>query len=127
MKFDNIWIANRKLYRKGLNGNRMQIDPLTGYLEPIYKNGFSAKKKAVFIERLRICKNFSEIVKSIGFDQHTVYDAIALDSKFREAVNACSQIPDRKKHLNNALETIAFEEKCAVVSQLAKAAEKYKK
>lgn len=105
----------------------MKVDPETGFLQAVYVSGFTAKKKAAFIERYKVCRNFAEVCKSVSLDLQTVYDAIALDAKFRDAVNACKQIPGRKMRLNDALENIKTEEHSLVIQQLAKAADKYKK
>lgn len=127
MIFDATWADNRKQLRKGMTGTGMAVDPATGYLQAKRESGFTAKKKVLFIERLKVCKAFCEIAKSVKTDVACVYDALVLDLRFREAVNQAQQIPGRKKHLNDALETIKFEETSQTIAELARAAEKYKK
>lgn len=127
MLFDATWADNRKHLRKGMTGTGMKADPVTGYLEAMRDSGFTAKKKVLFIERLKLCKGFCEVARSVKVDVGAVYDALVLDLKFRDAVNQAQQMPDRKSHLNDALETIKFEETSQTVAELSKAAEKYKK
>ena len=119
-KFDAVWVENRKKYRKNLKGTRMTVDPITGYLEPVGRKGFSADYKNTFIERFRVCNNMKQIAESLKFDQATIYDAIAVDKKFRDDVNACYLIEGRSKQLRDKLEEIVSEQKNQIIADLSK-------
>lgn len=125
-RFDATWIANRFRYRKTLKGTRMCVDPVTGYMRPVGRDGFTAEERAIFIERLRLCSNTAQICRSIPIDIQSFYDAIAVDTKFRQEVNLAYKIPNRAMQLNNGLEEIRHVEKKTVVNELVKAMEKYK-
>lgn len=125
-RFDATWIANYKRYRKTLTGTRMSLDPITGYMRPIGRDGFTAEDRATFVERLKICSNITQICKSFPIDKMTFLDAVAVDEKFRTEVNAAWKIPNRPKHLNTALAEIQHFEKKTVVNELFKVMDKYK-
>ena len=122
---DQIWIDNRTRYRKGMAGTGMRVNPSTGYLESPKPNGFSSDKKKTFIERFTVCKNKSAICKSIPIDIQSVYDAVALDSKFRTDFIHCETIKRRKNKLNDALVELASSEKVQVIAELTKKMDKY--
>lgn len=124
--FDETWVANRRRYRKTLSGSQHAVDPDTGYLESQWNKGFTAANKAVFVERLKHCRNYSQISKSIPVDIQSFYDAVAIDPKFREDVNACGKIPDRAMQLNHAIAQLNKKENTDVISDLLKRAENYK-
>lgn len=123
--FDQIWIENRLRYRKRLTGSAMRMDEVTGYLEPATRRGFSAEEKQTFIKRYTVCSNFKQCTKSVNVDVQTVYDAIAIDKRFREDIIKCNEIVGRKKQLNDELVKLAVSEKVAVLSELSKEADKY--
>lgn len=124
-RFDETWVANRFRYRKTLKGKNLTLDPDTGYMSPKVPYGFKAVDRAVFIERLRICNNIAEICRSIPIDLQTFYDAIAVDTKFREDVNQAYTIENRALHLNDGLVEMKKEEKTAVINDLMEKAKKY--
>ncbi len=125
--FNQIWIENRFRYRNGMTGTALRLDEATGYLEPSTRRGFSAEMKQVFIKRFMICSNFKQICKSVFVDVQTVYDAIALDKKFREDIIRCNEIIGRKKQLNDQLVEMAKSEKTAVLTDLTGRMDKYLK
>lgn len=124
-KFDQIWIDNRFRYRNGMNGRALRMDERTGYLEPITKRGFSAEMKETFIKRFTICSNQRQIIKSLNVDVQSIYDAIALDKKFREDYLKCNSILTRKKQLNDELVNLASSEKVQVITDLTNKLSKY--
>lgn len=124
--FDETWIDNRRKRRKTLKGTKLDLDPVTGYLEPFTRKGFTAYQKCTFIERLKICKNYNQICKSIPIDLQAFYDAVALDTKFREEVNKANLIENRSMQLENALVSIKIEEKENILKDLMKKAEGYR-
>ncbi len=125
--FNQIWIENRFRYRNGMTGTALRLDEATGYLEPSTRRGFSAEMKQVFIKRFMICSNFKQICKSVFVDVQTVYDAIALDKKFREDIIRCNEVIGRKKQLNDQLVEMAKSEKTAVLTDLTGRMDKYLK
>ena len=125
--YDETWIANYKRTRKTLTGTRMALDPVTGYMRPVGRDGFTAEDRATFVERFKICNNITQICKSLDIDKMTYLDAVAVDEKFRNEINAAHNIPNRPKQLNNGLEAIKHVEKTEVVADLAKSMEKYLK
>ncbi len=124
-KFDQIWIDNRFRYRNGMKGSRMRLDEATGYLEPSTRRGFSAEMKAVFIKRFTVCSNRKAIAKSLFVDIQSVYDALALDKKFREDFIKAESIIERSPRLNDELVKLATSEKTKVVMDLTASAAKY--
>lgn len=126
-RFDAVWIANRFVYRKTLRGNKLRLDDVTGYLESPDRRCFSAAQRKVFIDRFRVCSNMSQIARSIPIDIQSVYDAIAVDPKFRADIIALDQIPGRSKQLNDEMTKLAASEKSQVISDLSKSVEKYTK
>lgn len=125
-KFDQVWIDNRIRYRKDMKGTALRLDDETGYLEPTTKRGFSAEMKKIFIQRFSVCKNKLAICKSLYIDPATVYDAIALDKKFREDYLKADSVVERSPRLNDELVKVANSAKQTVINDLTKAAEKYK-
>ncbi len=105
----------------------MALDPVTGYMRPVGRDGFTAEDRATFIERLKICGNIRQICKSIPIDVMSFYDAVAVDDKFREDVNKANEIPNRSKQLNNSLEAIKHIDKTTVIADLSKNIGKYLK
>lgn len=103
----------------------MTQDPVTGYMRPIGRDGFTAEDRATFVERFRVCSNIAQICKSVDITRMTFYDALVVDKKFRDDVNACFEIPDRAFQLEKGLEGIKYVEKKTVVNALTKAAQKY--
>ncbi len=126
-KFDQIWIENRFRYRKGMRGTAMRLDEATGYLETTTRRGFTAEMKDIFIKRFTVCSNKKAICRSLFVDVQAVYDAIALDKKFREDYMKCDQIIKRNPHLNNELVVLANSEKKTIVDDLTSKLEKYSK
>jgi hypothetical protein len=124
--FDQIWIENRFRNRKGMVGTALRLDPETGYLEPTTKRGFSAEQKATFIKRFEVCNNQRQVAKSVRIDIQAVYDAIALDSHFREEFVRCAGIPGRTKRLNDELIKLSHSEKNEIIADLLKKTDKYK-
>lgn len=124
-KFDALWVANRTRYRKTIKGSRMRLDDVTGYLEPSHRRGFSAEMKKTFIARFKVCSNMTAIAKSVNIDLQAIYDAIAIDPKFRADIQKCNENTQRSKQLNSEMEKLAVSEKVQVITDLAKAAEKY--
>ena len=124
-RFNEIWCANRKRQRKTLTGTRLALDPDTGFLNPVGRDGFTSEDRAAFVERLRICSNITQVCKSIPIDVQSFYDAVAVDQGFRKAVNEACNIPGRAKQLNEGMKAIKHQEKTDVVNELFKAAEKY--
>ena len=125
-KFDQIWVSNRFRYRKGMTGTGMIVDPATGYLEPATRRGFNGEMKKVFIDRFKVCSNRNQISKSLFINIQAIYDAIAVDEKFRNDFIACDQIEGRNKQLNNSLIELAASAKNQVISDLASRIDKYK-
>lgn len=123
--FDETWIANRLKFRKTLKGTRLTLDPITGYLEPVGRDGFTAEDRKTFIERLRICNNYAQICKSLNITTGSFYDAIVVDRKFRDDVNAANKIENRNKQLNNSLAQVDVNQKEAVIKDLMERAKKY--
>lgn len=124
--FDRIWIENRFRNRKGMVGTALRLDPETGYLEPVTKRGFSAEQKATFIKRFEVCNNQRQVAKSVRIDIQSVYDAIALDDKFRAEFTRCLAIVGRTKHLNDELIKLSHSEKNELIADLLKRTERYK-
>jgi len=124
-KFDQIWIDNRFRYRKGMKGSTMRKDVATGYLEPKNIRGFNAEMKKTFIQRYSVCDNKSAIAKSLFVDIQSVWDAIALDEKFRTDIIKCDQIISRKHRLNDSLVELANSEKTNTILELSRSLEKY--
>lgn len=124
-KIDETWIANRMLYRSRLTATRMALDPDTGYLQSIRLEGFTAKKKALYIERFKLCSNQTQIAKSIGIDKECVRDALAVDKKFRDDFNKCLEIEGRAKKLNTAIKEITIKEDRAIINELTRNIGKY--
>ena len=125
-KFDQIWIENRFRNRKAMTGTALRIDPQTGFLEPATKRGFSAEQKATFIKRFEVCNNQRQIAKSVRIDIQAVYDAIALDEKFRAEFLRCLGTAGRSKHLNDELVKLSSSEKNELIADLLKKSDKYK-
>ena len=123
--FDETWAVNRKRYRKGMTGTGMMVNKDTGYKESANKQGFSAKSKVIFIQRLRACNNFAQICDSIPIQIQTFYDALVLDEKFRDDVNAAGKIPNRPKQLNDALMELRNKDKEQAISTLFNKAKGY--
>lgn len=103
----------------------MRMDDATGYLEPATRRGFNAEMKETFIKRFKVCSNRRGIARSINVDIQSVYDAIALDKKFREEFIKADAKP-RTTRLTNELEKLAASEKTQVVEELASKINKYK-
>ncbi len=103
----------------------MRMDDVTGYLEPVTIRGFSAEMKQTFIARYTICSNQSAICKSLGIDKATMYDAVVLDTKFRENFIYCNSLSGRSKRLNDELVKLAGSEKQSVILDLSKKLDKY--
>ena len=118
-KFDQIWISNRFRYRKTLKGTRLVKDPVTGYLEPVGRKGFTAEMRKTFIDRLRVCNNYNQIAKSVGIQIQSFYDAVAVDDKFREEVLLCDKIENRSIQLNNELKQLKIKEKNQTIEDLS--------
>lgn len=125
-KFDQIWIDNRFRNRKTLKGSRLRLDDVTGYLEPAERRGFSAEQRKTFVDRFKVCSNMAAIARSVNIDIQTVYDAIAVDSKFRAEIIKCNENTQRSKQLNNELVKLAASEKVQVITDLSNKLEKYK-
>lgn len=125
-KFDAIWIANRFRYRKTLKGSRLKKDPVTGYMESPDRRCFSAEQRKTFILRFKVCSNAAQIAKSIPIDIQSVYDAIAVDTKFREDFLEADKIAGRSKHLNDEMAKLAVAEKAQVITDLGNRLDKYK-
>ncbi len=124
--FDQIWIENRFRMRKAMTGTALILDQQTGFLEPATKRGFSAEQKATFIKRFEVCNNQRQVAKSVRIDIQAVYDAIALDEKFRAEFVRCMGLTGRTKHLNDELIKLSTSEKNAIIADLLKKTEKYK-
>lgn len=124
--FDQIWIENRFRNRKGMVGTALRLDPETGYLEPTTRRGFSAEQKATFIKRFEVCNNQRQVAKSVRIDIQAVYDAIALDNRFREDFVRCIGIAGRTKRLNDELIKLSHSEKNEIIADLLKKTAKYK-
>ena len=118
-KFDQIWIDNRFRYRKGMRGTAMRLDEPTGYLESCTRRGFTAEMKSTFIKRFMVCSNMKAITKSIFVDIQSVYDALALDKKFRDDFLKCDELKGRSKQLTNELEKLTVAEKIQIVQNLS--------
>lgn len=108
----------------------MRLDEATGYLEPKDKRGFSAEMRKTFVDRFRVCSNMTAISRSINIDIQSVYDAIAVDPKFRKDIIACNTpdsngIDKRSKKLNDELVKLAASEKSQVISDLQARRAKY--
>ena len=125
-EFNEIWVANRKRYRKGLTGTRLVRDPETGYMDPHDRRGFTAEMRATFIARFRICSNMKQICQSVRIERQTVYDAIAVDEKFRREFIEAYKILGRSKRLNDEMVKLAASEKSQVLTDLKNIAERYK-
>lgn len=117
--FDQIWIDNRFRYRKTLRGSRLRLDDVTGYLEPSDRRGFSAEMRQTFINRFRVCSNMAAIAKSVNIDIQSVYDAVAVDPKFRADIIKCNENTGRSKQLNDEMKKLAASEKAQVVIDLS--------
>ncbi len=126
-QFDQIWIENRYRYRKGMRGTAMRLDEATGYLEPMTRRGFSAEMKDIFIKRFTVCSNKRAICRSLFIDVGSVYDAIAIDKKFREDYLKCDSIIKRNTQLNDELVVLANSEKKNIVDDLTSKLDKYSK
>ncbi len=124
-KFDQVWIDNRFRYRAGMSGTALRTDEVTGYMEPITIRGFSAEMKETFIKRFTVCSNMAAICRSINIDTAAVYDAIALDPKFRTDFIRCYYSTGRKKQLNNQLVILADSAKQQVITELTSKLSKY--
>lgn len=125
IKYDNIWVSNRFRYRKTLKGTRLTKHPVYGYLEPVGRKGFTAEKRKTFIDRFKICSNMKQIADSIEITMGSIYDAIAVDDKFREDINACNEIPGRSKKLNNELKSLEVREKNQIIADLGRKLKDY--
>jgi hypothetical protein len=119
-QYDDVWAANFKRMRRTLKGTRLTVDPVTGYLEPVGRDGFTADDRATFIERLKVCSNITQICKSIPIDKMTFFDALVVDAKFRKDVNEALLIEGRATQLNDSLANIRYEEKKTVIEDLGK-------
>ena len=108
-----------------MTGTGAVVNKDTGYKESALKAGFSAESKVVFIQRLKACNNFSQIAASIPIDIQTFYDALAVDEKFREDVNAACLIPNRPKQLNDALMELKHKDKEQAITTLFNKAKGY--
>ncbi len=126
-EFNTAWVQNRRRYRKTLNGNKLILDEATGYMTPVVKHGFNAAKRRLFIERLRICKQLSEVCRSIPVHISTIYDAIAIDPLFRQHVNEALKIEGRKLYLDDALDEQMKDTKNTLLADLIKKAKQYEK
>lgn len=126
-KYDQVWIENRFRYRKGMKGSALRLHEETGYLESTNQRGFSAEMKDTFIKRFMLCNNMKQICESVNIDIQAVYDAIALDKKFRDDINYCNEQKGRKKQLNDELLEQAVSEKTAIISELTNKMDKYLK
>lgn len=118
MVYDAVWVSNRFRYRKTLTGTRLTKHPVLGYLEPVGRKGFTAEMRKTFIDRFKICSNMKQIAKSVEISMASVYDAIAVDTKFREDINTCNEIEGRSKKLHNELESLKVTEKNQTISDL---------
>lgn len=125
-KFDQVWIDNRLRYRKTLKGSNMALDPDTGYLQSPHRRGFMGKQKALFMERFKVCSNVKDVARSINIDIQAIYDAVAIDPKFRQMFLEIDKIEGRAKRLNDELVRLATAEKTAVVQDLGIKLDKYK-
>lgn len=125
--YDEVWIANRLRCRKGANGKKLSLDKYTGYLEARTKTGFTGEDKKVFIDRFRICKSMANVAKSVPVDVQAVYDAIALDPKFREEFKKCLLLDGRFNKLNNAMIQSKIADSQALISGLLEKAKNYTK
>lgn len=83
--------------------------------------------KKTFIQRFRLCKNKKAICKSLFLDVQSVYDAIALDKKFREDYIAADQIKKRKTKLNDALLEAIQTERHEMIDSLVSKIDQYQK
>ncbi len=124
--FDQIWIENRFRNRKAMTGTALIVDSQTGFLEPATKRGFSAEQKATFIKRFEVCNNQRQVAKSVRIDIQAVYDAIALDEKFRTEFIRCMGLTGRTKHLNDELVKLSHSEKNELIADLLKKTDKYR-
>lgn len=118
MKYDAIWVSNRFRYRKTLTGTRLTKHPVYGYLEPVGRKGFTAEKRKTFIDRFKICSNMKQIAKSVEITIASVYDAIAVDEKFRDDINAHNEIEGRSKKLHNELASLKVREQSDTITDL---------
>lgn len=125
-KFDETWIANRFRYRKTLTGSRLVLDEETGYMQSPDRRCFTAEQRKTFIDRFKICANAAQIARSIPIDIQSVYDAIAVDQKFRNDFLAADKIPGRSKQLNDELKKLATSEKSRILTDLSNKLDKYK-
>ena len=126
-RFNEIWVQNRFRHRKRMAGTGLRLNEALGYLEPSRMRGFNAEMKDTFIKRFSVCDNLKAIAKSLFIDIQTVYDAIAMDKKFRDEINRCDLIEGRKKQLNNQLVELAASEKKVVLTDLTGKMDKYLK
>jgi hypothetical protein len=127
VKFDQIWIENRLRYRKTTKGSRLRLDPVSGYLEPMGRRGFDADKKTQFIDRFTVCKHQESICKSLGISIQAMYDAVAIDPRFREEFIRCEAIPGRSMNLAAVSVDKKISEQVRVVTDLMGSVNKYKK
>lgn len=104
----------------------MTLDPATGYLQTKKADGFGTERKMVFVDRLRKCRNTSQICKSIGLDRAAYLDALVVDEAFRRDVNEAERIEGRAHQLNDSFAQYKHEAKQAVIDDLSKNLEKYK-
>lgn len=124
--FDQIWIDRRLRYRKTLKGSRLRRDDVTGYLEPSDRRGFSAQMRKQVVDWFRVCSNMAAISRAVNIDIQSIYDAIAVDPKFREDIRKCNENTQRSKQLNNELVKLAASEKQQVIVDLSNKLNQYK-
>jgi len=103
----------------------MRINDETGYLEPTTRRGFDSERKKVFIQRFSLCSNMKAVCRSIFIDVQAVYDAVALDVKFRTDFIRAYSIVERGNRLNDELVDLANSEKQTIVNDLNNKINKY--
>ncbi len=59
-----------------------------------------------------------QIAKSVEISIASIYDAIAVDTKFRDDINACNEIEERSKKLHNELESLQVKEQNDTITDL---------
>ncbi len=124
-RFDQIWIDNRFRYRKTLRGSRLKLDDATGYLQSPDRRCFTAEQRKTVVDRFRVCNNMAQIAKSVNIDIQSIYDAIAVDPKFRKDIIEADLLEGRSKHLNDELVKLAASEKQQVISDLTEKTKMY--
>ncbi len=124
-KFDEEWIKTRFKNRRAMVGSAYTVDAETGFLAPKRRTGFTVEKKGAFLRRFELCNNQAQIAKSVDIDIQAVYDAVALDDKFRAEFMRCLAIPGRPKHLADGGVDFTQEEKSELIGDLLKRANRY--